>query len=118
MKSSLESIASILEKIGYIHQNIKHFPSTQRALEDAMTVRPAVLMLLVGISEQLDRIQRKYPNDILSYFTPEEQKGIRDIRNFIAHDYDGVDLPIVEWLIDEALPIIEAKCNLILKEHP
>jgi len=113
-KTYTESIASILEKIEYIEENLRHYATTQMALEDAATTRPAILMLLVSIAEQMNRLEQKRAEEILKYFTPDERKGLRDIRNFIAHEYDGVDLPIVEWLIDEAIPIIRQKCEMIL----
>jgi len=113
-----ESITSILEKIDYIDENLRSYASTQQALEDPVTTRPAILMLLVGIAEQMDRLEHKKAEEILRHFTPEERKGLRDIRNFIAHEYDGVDLPIIEWLIDEALPIVRRKCQMILSAEP
>ena len=111
-----ENVASILEKIEYIEANLQRFPSTHDALEDAVTTRPALLMLLVGIAEQFDRLERKEIEEVLCHFDPTERKGLRDIRNFIAHEYDGVDLPIVEWIIDEALPIVKRKCRALLEE--
>ena len=41
-KTYTESIASILEKIEYIEENLRHYATTQMALEDAATTRPAI----------------------------------------------------------------------------
>ena len=37
------------------------------------------------------------------------QKVLNNVRNFIAHDYDGVDLGLVEIIIREKLSILETK---------
>ena len=39
----------------------------------------------------------------------EDIKGAIDTRNFIAHDYQGINLPIVEFIIRERLPILKLK---------
>ena len=109
--SDIASLYSILEKIDYIETNIQHFSSTHDALMDTATARPAILMLLVGIAEQFNKMEQKQSTFLLQYFSPEERKGIRDIRNFIAHEYDGVDLPVIEWLIDYGLPKIKNQCT-------
>ena len=39
-----------------------------------------------------------------------------DVRTYIAHDYEGVNLAIVEWIIRNGLPKFKEECNLIIKK--
>ena len=112
----IASIYSILEKIAYIEDNITLHGSIHAALQDAKTTRPAILMFLTGIAEQFTRLKQKEAKEILSFFDAEELKGIQDIRNFIAHDYDGVELSIIEWMLRYALPDLKEKCHKALQE--
>ena len=108
---------SILEKIEYIEENIALQGSIHAALADEKTTRPALLMLLTGIAEQFTKLKQKRADDILVYFEEEELKGMQDVRNFIAHDYDGVELSIIEWLLRYALPSLKRKCQAVLEEY-
>jgi hypothetical protein len=53
-KESISKIYLIVEKIEYIEQIIKNTGSITKALEDSMTIRPAILMHLTAIAEQFD----------------------------------------------------------------
>ena len=55
--------------------------------------------------------------EILSNFEKQDIKWSYDLRNYIAHDYEGVDLYIVENIIETRLPIILNSVNKILKEN-
>ncbi len=46
--------------------------------------------------------------DILSQFDKNDLKGSYDIRNYIAHDYEGVNLGVIEHIIRDKLPKIKA----------
>jgi len=52
--------------------------------------------------------------EVLSYFEKEDIKGSYELRNFIAHNYEGVDLYIVEDVIKERLPIIKKSIEKVL----
>jgi len=45
----------------------------------------------------------------------EDVKGAIDARNFIAHDYEGINLPIVEFIIRERLPVLQKVITEIFK---
>jgi len=49
-------------------------------------------------------------------FEKQDIKGSYDLRNFIAHDYEGVDYFIVEDVVDKRLPIILKSARAILNE--
>ena len=73
-------------------------------------------MHLTSISEQFDKLLHNGELDILSHFEKEDIKGSYELRNFIAHDYEGVDLFIVEDVIKYRLPIIKKSIQKILQE--
>ncbi len=49
-------------------------------------------------------VQQAHADDILFAFDDEDVKGMYDVRTYIAHDYEGVNLAIVEWIIRNGLP--------------
>ena len=52
---------------------------------------------------------------MLTHFDKQDIKGSYELRNFIAHDYEGVDLYIVEDVINERLPVMAECADKILK---
>jgi len=69
-------------------------------------------MHLTSIAEQFSKIKS---SDILSNFEEEDVKGAIDTRNFIAHDYEGINLPIIEFIIRERLPILKNEIEKVIK---
>jgi len=116
-KENISKIYSILEKIEYIEKNINTQNGIVNALSDEVTTHPAILMLLVGISEQFAKLKQHDDQELLSYFDNEDLKGMQDVRNFIAHEYDGVELAIIEWLLRNALLKLKQQCLTITKVY-
>jgi len=115
--NGLAKVYSILEKIEYIETIIENSGNITYALEDITTARAAIFMHLVAIAEQFNKLKQKNQNEILNFFEPEELKGIYDIRVHIAHDYDGVNLAIIEWVLRYGLPQIKKKCLKIIEKY-
>ena len=90
--------------------------SVIQALEDEQNSRASIFMHLTSISEQFDRLLHSGELDLLSNFEKQDIKGSYELRNFIAHDYEGIDLHIVEDVIVERLPIILKDANKILSK--
>jgi uncharacterized protein with HEPN domain len=112
---ALSRIANIEKKIGFIQEIVDEYGSVRAALEDEAKGRAAILMHLTSIAEQFDKLLHSGELEILSHFDKRDIKGSYDLRNFIAHDYEGVDLFIVEDVVKERLPIILEATNQILK---
>jgi len=55
--------------------------------------------------------------DILSQFDKNDLKGSYDIRNYIAHDYEGINLSIIEHIIRDKLPKMKAIILNFLQEN-
>ena len=107
--TDLERVKLIQIKIVYILDICKIGIVT--ALEDEKTTRPAILMHLTSIAEQFSKIK---DNSLLSIFDSDDVKGAIDTRNFIAHDYEGINFPIIEFIIRERLPILNNDIKQLL----
>ena len=109
-----QRITTIIEKITHIQNIVLKFDGkVSKALKDAEVFRPAILMHLVAIAEQFDKL-KKVDSSLIKYFSSDDLKGVYDIRTFIAHDYDGVNLSIIETAIRYGLPELLKLCNDIL----
>jgi len=104
----------IAEKINLINEITNDFGSIQGALKDKKSGKPSIMMHLLSMSEQFNRLKDNSAFDILSKFDKEDLKGSYDIRNFIAHDYEGVNLSIIEMVIRLKLPKIKAVVDALL----
>jgi uncharacterized protein with HEPN domain len=117
-KESISKIYLILEKIEYIEQIVQNSGSITIALEDVVTVRPAILMHLTAIAEQFNKLKQSHSDEILSHFDKDDLKGLYDVRAYIAHDYDGVNMAIIEWIVRFGLNKFKIQCqNIINKEN-
>ena len=111
MSKGIRRIETIIVKIEHINNIIGKFDNKiSKALEDTEVYRPAILMHLVSIAEQFDKL-KKEDSELLKKFSNDDIKGIYDIRTFIAHDYEGVNLPIIETAIRYGLPVFLDICK-------
>lgn len=102
----IDRLQTIIEKIDLILEIVNESGGIVAALSDTKLKRPAILMHLVAMAEQFEKLKNDAAFTILSHFDREDLKGSYDIRNFIAHDYEGINLPIIEMVIREKLPHI------------
>jgi uncharacterized protein with HEPN domain len=111
---AMERIRVIDKKIGFIENIVRNRGSIIDALEDEENTRASILMHLTSIAEQFDKLLHAGELEILSNFEKQDIKGSYELRNFIAHDYEGIDLYIVENVIEERLPVIKQGIKKIL----
>lgn len=71
-------------------------------------------MHLTSIAEQFNKLSSEGEFEILNKFDKRDLKGSYDIRTFIAHDYDGVNLSIIEQVIRNRLPAMKKIVNQII----
>lgn len=105
-------LKSITKKIDDIYVIIERHGGIVKALED-LEGQPAILMLIVAISEQFDKL-KKQNSKVLEHFEEADIKGIVGVRNYIAHDYDGVNLAIIETDLRENMPRLRRAIGNIL----
>ncbi len=103
---ALNRIEIIQKKIEFIQNIVANKGSVVDALEDEQNDRAAILMHLTSIAEQFDKLLHSGELEVLANFEKQDIKGSYELRNFIAHDYEGIDFPIVEDVIVQRLPII------------
>ena len=60
-----------------------------------------------AIAEQFEKLFENIEFDILKAYDKEDIKGLRRVRNYIAHQYDDVDNEIILDIIGTRLPIIK-----------
>ena len=101
-ENELIRLYSAKKKIEAIYTIVKRHGSITNALQD-IEGQPAILMLLVAISEQFTKLF-KAQSTLLNAFEAEDIKGLTSVRNFIAHDYDGINLSIIEDDLRENMP--------------
>ena len=97
MSSSFEKLDFIIEKIEDIESFKARYKSIEDLLNDVMGY-DATLMSLLQIGEILNKLREETFADKLPI------KGTYDVRNFIAHDYEGVNKMIIEDIIRTQLP--------------
>lgn len=114
-QKAIERVSLIHKKIKFIDAIIKEKGSIFLALEDEQNSRASILMHLTSIAEQFDKLLHNGELEILAYFEKQDIKGSYELRNFIAHNYEGVDLYIVEEVIKQRLPVIKQSIEKITK---
>lgn len=113
-EDEIERIKSIQKKLDDIFLIIDRHNGIVRALED-IEGQPAILMLLVACAEQFNKL-KKEDAKVLEMFDTYDVKGIIDVRNFIAHDYEGINLSVVEDGLRYEIPKVLEAINKILEE--
>ena len=109
LERDLQRLKVILSKIDMIDEIVDTFSYVTKALEDEVLAKPAIMMHLTAIAEQFSKLKDE---TIVSQFEKNDVKGAIATRNFIAHDYDGVNMSFIETVVKERLPVVK---NVILK---
>jgi uncharacterized protein with HEPN domain len=104
MSDAIDRLKLILKKINYIEAICKEDGSITNALSDEKRSRASILMHLTSIAEQFNKLSQAAEYDILSQFDKNDLKGSYDVRNYIAHDYEGINLSVIEHIIRDKLP--------------
>jgi uncharacterized protein with HEPN domain len=107
MSKNIHKIDFILEMLSNIEIIISRKNGIFKALEDNIESRPAILMALLQIGETLNKIDSEMVE--LLKIDKKDIKGAYDVRNFIAHNYEGVDLALIEHIIRNLLPDLKSK---------
>ena len=113
MKNRLESILSKIEDIEFFIQ--QKDGKIMLALEDRI-LKPAIRMQIISIAEQFNKLKDENEFELLSKIDKNDLKGINAVRNFIAHDYDGINLSIIENSLRYGIPELLDITNQILKK--
>jgi len=116
-QKAIERVKLIDKKIDFINAIVNEKGDIYKALEDEQNSRAAILMHLTSIAEQFDKLLHNGELEVLGFFEKEDIKGSYELRNFIAHDYEGVDLYIIEDVIKYRLSIIQKSIQKIYQQQ-
>ncbi len=105
--SDISRLEFILEMIEDIEYTIKENHTLEQALTNRIG-KHALFMCLMQIGESLNKIE----DEILKEKLP--IKGAYDVRNFIAHDYEGVDVGLIENILRYLIPELKVTIEEIL----
>ena len=115
MYKTRERLQNIYLKISYIEDIVNESGNITKSLNDEKKSRPAILMHLASIAEQFDKLSKAGEFDILNEFDKRDLKGTYDVRNYIVHDYEGINLSIIENIIRYKLPEMKKILEILLK---
>ncbi|MCV6607212.1 MAG: DUF86 domain-containing protein [Campylobacterales bacterium] len=115
-QEDLKRLEIIQKKIELIEEIVNDFGKITKALDDEKMGKPSILMHLIAIAEQFNKLKDNNAFEILSQFDKQDLKGSYDMRNFIAHDYEGVSISIVELVIKEKLPKMKETVLKVLSQ--
>jgi len=107
--SDFTRLKFILQKIEDLDEYQKRYGSIDKMLEDKLGFDGA-LMCLMQVGETLTKIEDENISEQLPV------RGASQIRNFIAHDYMGVNIFAIMKVIAGDLPDLKAKIQVILSE--
>jgi uncharacterized protein with HEPN domain len=113
MSKSLYRLKTILKKIDFIENIIKE-KGISSALDDEQNTRASLMMHLTSIAEQFDKLSKDGEFQLLAQFDKEDIRGSYDVRNYIAHDYEGINLSVIEAVIRQKIPKLKENILQIL----
>ena len=113
-QKALDRVRVIEKKIAFIQAIVNEKNSVIEALEDEQNSRASILMHLTSIAEQFDKLLHNGELELLAYFDKEDIKGSNKLRNLIVHNTEGIDLYIVEDVINQRLEVILESARKIL----
>lgn len=109
-----ENVARLQEistRIAYILNICEKNGSISNALQDIENAQPAIVMHLIVCNQYLQKLQDDFSEEVMQIFSKEDIRGLKTIRNIASHDYQGLNLAIIERVIREHLPIIKEKID-------
>lgn len=115
MSRDLARILFIEKMIASINLIVTRHGGVAEALADEVEGQKALLMCLQQIGETLNKLSDP---EVTKFFEPLDIKGAYDVRTFIAHDYLGVNLLLIERIIHEKIPVFAATVRTILNGEP
>jgi len=114
MSKAYGRLEVILKKINFIEDIIVDSGNITKALEDEKSARAAMMMHFTSIAEQFNKLAKDGEFEILQEFDKRDLKGAYDMRNYIVHDYEGLNLSVLDMVIRQKLPIMKETIEHIL----
>ena len=115
MSKALGRLEVILKKIIFIEEIIEENGNITKALADEKNARAAMMMHFTSIAEQFNKLAKDGEFEMLQEFDKRDLKGAYDMRNYIVHDYEGLNLSVLDMVIRDKLPIMKKTIENLLK---
>ena len=111
-KSSMAKIDFMIEMCEKIEEILARHGGAVKSLED-FEGQMAILMGISQIGESLKKLDNMV---VEKYGLIEDRDGAYYTRNYIVHDYEGVDLGFIENILRNYLPKLKEKLQSIQKD--
>ena len=106
-RSTEAKIAFILEMLDRVDMIVDRHGGIVEALEDC----EGELAIYMAISRIGETLQKLDDETAKLYDVTEEKTYAYKTRNYIVHDYDGVDKHIIEEVVKTLLPLLRTKLS-------
>lgn len=116
MSKNIHRLELVLKKIAFIEIVVDKSGGLVKALEDEANARAAIMMHLTSIAEQFDKLAKNGEFGLLGKLDGEDVRGSYDVRNYIVHDYEGINIAIIEKVVRTKLPKLKSDIETILSE--
>jgi len=103
----------ILEMIGRIEIIVSRHNGVINSLKD-IEGQMAILMAIAQIGETLKKID---DNILKKYDLLDDKEGAYYTRNYIVHDYEGINLAYIENIIRVYIPKLKKKIKKIIEKE-
>jgi len=110
-KADITRLYFILEKINDLLHYRDEYTTIEALLNSKMGF-DATNMCIMQIGETLNKLS----NDLQEAYNELPIKESYLTRNYIAHDYEGMNKQIIEMIIREQLPLLKTQIKRIIKE--
>ena len=110
-KTDVTRLEFILEKI----DDLLHYRDEYKTIEALLNSKmgfDATNMCIMQIGETLNKLSESFQDKYKEL--PIKESYLT--RNYIAHDYEGVNKQIIEMIIREQLPLLKAQIETIIKD--
>ncbi len=111
-RTLISRVSFILEMISNIDLIVNRHGGIDLALED-VEGKMAIYMGITQIGETLAKLDDEF---LLEYGLLKEKKGAYYTRNYIVHEYEGVDPFIIEEIYTSHLPHLSKKLQGFLRK--
>jgi len=115
MSKTMQRVENIQKKICFIEEIVEEAGGIIKAFEDERCMRASIQMHLISIAREFDMLSNDGEFEVLSKFDKNDLSGNYDVRTFITHYYEGVNLSVIEHVVRDRLPHIKRVVEQILK---
>ena len=112
-EENIKRLQDTSQRIQNIFDICDEFDKISLALKESKKAQPAIIMHFIVCKENFEKIIFDGEN-ITQILNKEDMRGLSAIRNIASHDYDGLNLEIIESVIRFKLPAIKQKIDTFL----